>query len=174
MAQITNGLLRSAGRYLGGVGSGVAGPLCTTCMVGMWGAAGAVAAMGSATAATAAAMGMATAVDSNSLLGWLPVIPWLPVAVLRPVSAAVAVLGLIGLGFNWRRHRRWGPFVLALPAVAYLITVMYGRPSLVFNSPLMLGLYAVSLVALVGAGGWDIWIIRAMGRSFSRRSAAEA
>ncbi|MFQ5874688.1 MAG: hypothetical protein ACE5JL_12955 [Dehalococcoidia bacterium] len=161
MAQIKQGVFPRMNRYLGGAGSGLAGPLCTACMLGMWGA---VAAMGGAAASTAAAMGMGTVVDSNDLLGWLPVVPWLPVAVLRPISAAVAVLGLTGLTLNWRRHSRWGPFVLALPAVAYLIAIMYGWPSLVFTSPLVVSLYAVSLVALVSAGGWDIWIIRALGR----------
>ena len=155
--------------YLGGAGSGVAGPLCVTCMVGMFGVAGGATAMAGVATSTAAAMGMSGAAGSDSLLGWLPVVPWIPVAILRPISAAIAIIGLIALGINGRRHGRWGPFVLALPAVAYLVSVMYGWQSLVFTSPVALSLYGTALLALASAGVWDIWKMRAMGRPFSTR-----
>ena len=173
MVQIKRGLLRKTSRYLGGAGAGVAGPLCVTCMVGMLGVAGGVAAMAGVAASTAAAMGMSDAVGSDSLLGGLPTVPWIPVAVLRPAATAIAIIALIGLGFNWRRHGQWGPLVLALPAVAYLVSVMYGWQSLVFTSLVGLSLYGAAILALASAGAWDIWITRAMGESISPRQVTE-
>ena len=104
MARIKQGWLGKISPYLGGAGSGVAGPLCVTCMVGMLGVASGATAMAGVATSTAAAMGMSDAVGSNSLLGWLPVAPWIPVAILRPTATAIAIIGLIGLGFNWHRH----------------------------------------------------------------------
>ena len=169
MAQIKQGLLRKMSPYLGGAGSGVAGPLCVTCMVGMLGVAGGATAMVGVATSTAAAMGMSDAAGSDSLLRWLPVVPWIPVAILRPISTAIAIIGLIGLGSNWRRHRQRGPFILALPAVVYLVSVMYGWQSLVFTSPVGLSLYSAALLALASAGVWDIWKSWAIGRAFSTR-----
>lgn len=104
-------------RYFGGSGSAVAGPVCATCMVGMWGA---MAARGAGSASAAAAMRFVGVLD------WLPTPSWVPVDILRPVSAGVALLGLAGLGANWLRlHRRWAPFAIALPAVLYVLSFMY-------------------------------------------------
>lgn len=50
MALVKERLLRKMSPYLGGAGSGVAGPLCVACMVGMWGVVGGAAVAGVGTA----------------------------------------------------------------------------------------------------------------------------
>lgn len=127
-------------RYGPGTGSGLGGALCTTCMAGMYG-------VMAATAGTAGGAGVAG------------LFAWLPVAILRPIAGVMLLIGLGGLWYSRCQHDRWGPFLLALPAVAYLLVIMYGMPRVLFMSPVALIIYVAALIALVGAGVWDIRLV---------------
>lgn len=128
-------------RYAGGAGSGLGAVLCTVCMGGMW-------------AAMAAAGGMGAAAAAGAF-------SWVPVAVLRPVSAVLLGLGVLGLLLSRLSHRRWGPLALGVPAAGFVLAIMYGWPRLLFRSAAVQTAYLGAVVLLVVVGLWEFKLARA-------------